>query len=907
MANARVDETFCNFNYIYSCDLETNLKIKVGTLEGILPRPDYEEVIRNPILRFAGRNQSRCPDLMVEVVVMNDGSELHLPVTTAYKYFTNRWAWNQWLVLPIKFCDLPRMALLCLTVFDCNGPGERCAIGGTTVSLFGKKGVFRQGMLDLQVWQGVQADGRIETTTPGKVKDAEKEHYHRLTKLTKKYHAGKIPPVDWLDRLAFSEIERISQKEKQNSNLMYLMIEFPQVISMDLPLSVLYYEKNGDERIAAPAHSDVVKLPDQEILQSNLVEEKHHRLARSHRTGLTERELKPNPEIRNRLTAILAYPTTQVLTGEEQDLIWRYRYYLGNNKKALAKFVKCVNWNVKTETDQAMELVRRWVPMDVQDALELLGPTFKHPALRKYAVTRLAQAQDDDLQLYLLQLVQALKYENFRDILLKVSQTQKPDLIVKSDAGQLSERRVEDCITASRSSSTDGSLPPNTMTISEQNLGDSMYGDPPDVSSGAGCTNQDLASFLVYRACRNSSLANYFYWYLLIECEDMEGGLKQDAQVQEMYKTVLKIFSDALKKGPQEWKERRQFLDRQHRFMNKLVELVKAVMRESGNRKKKIERIQTLLADTETFKFNFGQFDALPLPLDPEVKICGISAEKATLFKSSLMPSRLAFKTVTGEEYVTIFKLGDDLRQDQLVLQIIGLMDQLLRRENLDLRLTPYRVLATSSRHGFVQFVDSTPIADVLSGEGSILNFFRKHNPSETGPYGITADAMDTYVKSCAGYCVITYLLGVGDRHLDNLMLTKSGKLFHIDFGYILGRDPKPLPPPMKLSKEMIEGMGGVSSEHYQDFRKECYTAFLYLRRHANLILNLFSLMVDASVPDIALEPDKTVRKVQDKFRLDLTEEEAVQYIQNLIDISATAIMAVMVERLHQLAQYWRK
>ena len=32
--------------------------------------------------------------------------------------------------------------------------------------------------------------------------------------------------------------------------------------------------------------------------------------------------------------------------------------------------------------------------------------------------------------------------------------------------------------------------------------------------------------------------------------------------------------------------------------------------------------------------------------------------------------------------------------------------------------------------------------------------------------------------------------------------------------------------------------------------------------RHANLILNLFSLMVDANVPDIALEPDKTVKKV---------------------------------------------
>lgn len=60
---------------------------------------------------------------------------------------------------------------------------------------------------------------------------------------------------------------------------------------------------------------------------------------------------------------------------------------------------------------------------------------------------------------------------------------------------------------------------------------------------------------------------------------------------------------------------------------------------------------------------------------------------------------------------------------------------------------------------------------------------------------------------------------------------SSTGKLFHIDFGYILGRDPKPLPPPMKLNKEMVEGMGGTQSEQYQEFRKQCYTAFLHLRR----------------------------------------------------------------------------
>jgi hypothetical protein len=47
-------------------------------------------------------------------------------------------------------------------------------------------------------------------------------------------------------------------------------------------------------------------------------------------------------------------------------------------------------------------------------------------------------------------------------------------------------------------------------------------------------------------------------------------------------------------------------------------------------------------------------------------------------------------------------------------------MDRILQQENLDLKLTPYRVLATSSKHGFVQFVDSSAIADILTSEGSI-------------------------------------------------------------------------------------------------------------------------------------------------------------------------------------------
>ncbi|KAJ6765215.1 PHOSPHATIDYLINOSITOL 3-KINASE CATALYTIC SUBUNIT TYPE 3 [Salix koriyanagi] len=819
------------FRFFLSCDINLPVTFRVERLQGPLP----SSPTKSP------NSEERNAELYVECAFYIDGAPFGLPIRTRLESGGASYCWNELITMSTKYRDLTAHSQLGFTVWDVSCGKDEGLIGGATILLFNNKMQLKTGKQKLRLWPGKEADGSFPTTTPGKVPKHERGELERLEKLVNKYERGQIQCVDWLDRLTFKAMEKIKEREncKSGNSSLYLVVDF-----CSLEHRVVFQESGANFLLPSPIAStnELVTVWDPEIGKINPSEHKQLKLARSLTRGIIDRDLKPSINERKSIQRILKYPPTRILNGDERQLLWKFRFSLMSEKRALTKFLRCVEWSDVQEAKQALELMNKWEMIDVCDALELLSPVFEREEVRAYAVSVLERADDEELQCYLLQLVQALRFE-------------------RSDKSCLSQFLVKRY----------------SFFIASETI-------------------------VVYTALNNIELGSFLRWYVAVELYDPTYAKRFYSTYEMLEENMVKLAAGPSGDGDgfKLW----QSLVRQTELTAQLCSITKDLRNVRGNTQKKTEKLRQLLSGLLSELTYFEE--PIRSPVAPGVLITGIVPSESTIFKSALHPLRLTFRTQNGGTCRVIFKKGDDLRQDQLVVQMVSLMDRLLKLENLDLHLTPYKVLATGQDEGMLEFIPSRSLAQILQEHRSIINYLQKFHPDEHGPFGITASCLETFIKSCAGYSVITYILGVGDRHLDNLLLTDDGRLFHVDFGFILGRDPKHFPPPMKLCKEMVEAMGGAESLYYTRFKSYCCEAYNIIRKSSNLILNLFHLMAGSNIPDIASDPEKGILKLQEKFRLDMDDEACIHFFQDLINESVSALFPQMVETIHRWAQYWR-
>ena len=653
----------------------------------------------------------------------------------------------------------------------------------------------------------------------------------------------------------------------------------------------------------------------------NLAEEQNRKLNISTIRGTSDPNAKPNLEQKAMLDRIVN-SSGRKLASADKDLLYRFRYALTENKKALTKVLLSIDWDMESERAEVPTLLSLWkakAPIDVADALKLLcnEREFQNAMIRQYAVDVLRTASDEELHLFLLQLVQALRYEPALSPLTLLEESEQQ--VSAADA------------TAATTTTTTTSTTTTTTTTA---------------ITGIGSFRSPLAMFLFERAAASESLSLNLYWFLKVETDT------QDEDSSMLYCRILQDFLIDLRNncGP-EGKSMAEQLEALDGYLAQISQCQREA-RKSGSKRWMLGRndfvettLNKMLVDGGLQRLPAG-FDSLPSPLDPSIRLVSLD-KMSKMFKSALYPcvidfnakhkaqrrdsinraslhaaaavaaaaaafshgvgnnSKTAQNEVEGPSFKNriLFKCGDDLRQDQLIMHLFSLMDMLLKKVNLDLKLRTYGILATGQKDGLMEFVESMPISGVESPRQTIFDYLQVHNPDPTDPTKISPECLDTFIKSCAGSCVLTYILGVGDRHHDNIMLTKRGQLFHIDFGFVFGKDPKPMPPPFRLSKGMVDAMGGIESEGFVKFGKNCCQAFNWLRKSANVILNLISLMGDSGIPVIEqMGLDAVLEVVETRLRLNLTDEEAETFFLSLMESTMHAVMPDLIDLFHKLA-----
>jgi hypothetical protein len=220
-----------------------------------------------------------------------------------------------------------------------------------------------------------------------------------------------------------------------------------------------------------------------------------------------------------------------------------------------------------------------------------------------------------------------------------------------------------------------------------------------------------------------------------------------------------------------------------------------------------------------------------------------------------------------------IFKKGDDLRQDLLVQACFYLFNVLWQQSDLEDKpfIHQYRLIPMGPDTGCVEFVHDSESLQTFS--------FEKVWPKYTD------EDKSTLLRSAAGSYVAGWVMGVRDRHQDNMMVQHNNMFFHIDLGHIFNEKPTIDAPRFSIPTDLKECM---KTEEWERFKDLCANGFKVLHRYAGMLINLICLMFKGVVDDMAKV--RLFLSSPQSLMVALEEKDATDKIRNMIESGVTSV-----------------
>ncbi|GBP30107.1 hypothetical protein EVAR_94950_1 [Eumeta japonica] len=279
----------------------------------------------------------------------------------------------------------------------------------------------------------------------------------------------------------------------------------------------------------------------------------------------------------------------------------------------------------------------------------------------------------------------------------------------------------------------------------------------------------------------------------------------------------------------------------------------------------------------------------------PDQEVIRISYIHSSLqvIKSKQRPRRLGIRGSNGAEYMFLLKGHEDLRQDERVMQLFGLVNTLLQADahtaRRNLAIQRYAVIPLSTNSGLIGWV---PHCDTLynliidyrekkankmaiNTEQQIMNRMTsdlqklmlmqkvevfEHTLEQTPGNDLARllwlkspsaeswfERRTNYTRSLAVMSMVGYILGLGDRHPSNIMLHRvTGKVLHIDFGdcfeVTLAREKFPEKIPFRLTRMLINAMEVTGIEG--TYRCTCESVMEVLHKHKESVMAVLEAFV---------------------------------------------------------------